>query len=330
MNPVTRTDRLVGVAAVGVALVLALLTGPASIAAAPGKISATLAPDGSGQLIANTEGGPAGVTWTWQACAEDGNGCSAFGNGQSSGTAGAKAGTVFEATASNSATAKSPVWDGTVAAVSPPSVSGALRANSLVTPRLAAWTGGWIGDFDRTQLAACKGVAGTDCTTLTNPDYPQGCPKGAAVIDPAFAGRYLRVADEREGVDAVFPASAISSPYGGGVWSAGPTTAVAVVGRIASATGPRATRCGPPPLGPTGTLSRRGIATVNCPAACKISLHARHGSRQIRLTRRLAKAGTLNIALGHMASKRLGAGPLILAVYVNGSRVTSRIIHARF
>lgn len=142
----------------------------------------------------------------------------------------------------------SPVWRGSLRAVEPPSVLGRIRANELVTPDLARWKGGWVGDFDQTQLAACKTPRGEGCITITHPKYVQGCRNGATVLDPVFTGRYLRVADLRLGPGTSFTAEAVGSPYQGKIWRRDHQTAVAIVGRIGSATGPRMDQCGPPPL----------------------------------------------------------------------------------
>lgn len=45
------------------------------------------------------------------------------------------------------------------------------------------------------QLAACKDASGGDCVTLTDQHYSGGRSHEAAVIDRAFTGYYLRVAD---------------------------------------------------------------------------------------------------------------------------------------
>lgn len=65
------------------------------------------------------------------------------------------------------------------------------------------WRGGWAGDAHFTQLAACANAQGTACTTLTDMHYPSRCANGAAVLDPAFTGDYLRVADQLVGPNPV-------------------------------------------------------------------------------------------------------------------------------
>jgi hypothetical protein len=213
---------------------------------ATGVMFESLNRDGSGQLIANASRNPPTLTWTWQMCAADGTGCRPFGAGKSISTAGAESGIIFRAIASSGEALMSRVWHGNVIARSRPGVRGQLRVNALVTPVLGNWSGGWDGDHDESQLAACAHANGTHCITLTDEQYPGGCPNGAAVISPAFLGWYLRVADQRLTAGTAFAASAISSPYGGRIWFPGPTVSVAIVGRIKPAQGPRAARCGPP------------------------------------------------------------------------------------
>jgi hypothetical protein len=144
--------------------------------------------------------------------------------------------------------AVSPLWSGKPAPSTPPSIKGPIRANELVTPISSRWRGGWRGDRDRTQLAACRSPRGRHCTTLTHTNYPEACPRGAAVLDPQFTGQYLRVANHRLGPDTGMLAYAVGSPYGHEIWRRDATTSVAIVGRIAKAVGPRRNSCGAPPL----------------------------------------------------------------------------------
>jgi hypothetical protein len=232
----------------GLALVVTLLVVDSAGASESASVQAVLNRDGTGQMLANGQTDVAGGTWSWQICLTEGLDCTPFAAGQSVTTGGAAPPAVFQAQASDGPVGRSPVWRGNVSAATLPSVSGAIRANALVTPVDATWIGGWDGDFDRTQLAACVNADGTDCTSLTDRSYLPGCPHEAAVIDPAFTGRYLRIADERNGRDIVFPSPAVSSPYGSLIWTQAPTISVAVLGRIAAANGPREAACGPPPL----------------------------------------------------------------------------------
>jgi hypothetical protein len=268
--------------------------------------------------------GPAGQTWSWQACAQDGSGCTPFASGQKITTAGAKPSSSFLATGNDGSMARSPLWHGNVSAAALPGVSGSVRANALVTPVAGTWTGGWDGDFDQVQLAACTTSQGTNCTALTDPHY-RGCAHEAAVIDVAFTGSYLRVADQRLGVNTAFPEYALSSPYGRQVWAPGQTTSVAVVGRIAPATGARASGCGPPPL-LSATLSGQGVARVHCGVACTVVLRARRPSYRVRLERTLPAPGSATVHLPMAALRRLGRGPASFSVEVDGTLFATRTV----
>jgi hypothetical protein len=299
------------------------------------SIQAILSAYGTGEMIANSQTNPSGETWSWQTCKTDGTGCTAFPNGlangqtahngQIAGTVGAPSETVFKAVASDGPVATSPVWHGNVTPGAPPSVVGALRANALVTPVAGTWSGGWDGDFDQFQLAACVQPNGTNCITLTDPRAPGGCPKEAAVIDPFFAGRYLRVADQRWGVNTYFAVQALGSPYEGTAWLAGPSTSVAVVGQIAPATGPREASCGPgPPF--SATISRTGVATVRCALLCTLTLRAVHGRRTASthattLTRPLRPK---MLRLPSRARLRLGKGPAVFTVLLASHTLLAR------
>ena len=211
-------------------------------------VSTSLKANGSGLLIANSQTNPGGETWAWQACSSDLSSCIAFGKGRTINTSGAQPNTRFRATSSYGATAISALWRGSLRPLKPPTVTGTLRGNMRVTPGPSQWRGGWTDDYDVFQLAACKSPMGLHCTTLTDLHYPDGCPHGAAVLDPQFTGSYLRVADQRIGAGTAFRDFAVPTPYGGKIWGADRMTSVAIVGRIAKATGPRTIKCGPPPL----------------------------------------------------------------------------------
>lgn len=199
-------------------------------------------------MIANARTNPDDQTWSWEACSRGLSACDPFAKGRYVSTAGAPPHTVFRATSNYGAVLISPLWRGRVTSVHPPKARGPLRANELVTPVPGKWKGGWLGGKDWTQLSACKTLQGHGCTTLTDLHYPEACPKGAAVLDPVFTGQYLRVADMRLGPRPAMLAYAVGSPYGHEVWKRTQQTAVAIVGKILPASGPRTDICGAPPL----------------------------------------------------------------------------------
>jgi hypothetical protein len=199
--------------------------------------------NGSGSLFVNT----AGRRWSWEMCAQDLLRCAPFKDGRRITTAGAQPNSVFRVSGGNGV-GLSPLWKGRVKSLAPPSARGTVRANELVTPIAGKWRGGWKGDFDQLQLAACATPDGRHCTTLTHSHYPAGCQDEGAVLDPIFAGRYLRVANRRAGPGTAERADAVTSPYGHEVWRRNRVTSIAIVGRIEEASGPRTSQCGPPPL----------------------------------------------------------------------------------
>ncbi len=318
--------------AVALALGVGTLGSPPSAAAESATISAHLNADGSGSLIVN----PTSQGWSWEACVPDLSKCTQFATGQIITTVGAEANTVFRASAGGT-TALSPVWHGNVTSLTPPSVSGVVRANELVTPIPGQWGGGWEGDLSFTQLSACASPEGIDCTTLTDRTYseehPEACPNGSAVLDPAFTGEYLRVADLQVGPRPVSAGVGTSSPYRHEVWAANPLTAVAIVGRIAPAVGPRTAKCGPPAL-VKASISKKGVATVRCGLGCRVVLIAKRGRHSARLARNLRPFPFMaprnypipKLSLSPQSLMRLGSGRARMIVMVDGRRATRRTV----
>lgn len=302
---------------------------PASGAAAEVKMQALLNPDGSGRLFVNDSG----EGWLWEACSPDQSTCRPFSAGRDISTTGASAETVFRVSNGGSP-GLSPFWHGNVALLSPPSVTGAIRANELVTPVAGKWSGGWEGEKGNFQLAACTSPVGGRCTTLTHSHYVPACPGESAVLDPVFAGQYLRVAERRVGAGPHFVlAYAVGSPYGHEVWGQDQRTAVTFFGPIEPATQRRSAKCGPPPL-VEASISKRGVATVRCGLGCRAALVARQGKRRARVTRKLAPLlGTLpkgvippQLRLKKQHWTRFEPGRVRAVVEVNGRVVASRSI----
>ncbi|HEX5990554.1 MAG TPA: hypothetical protein VFY75_10125 [Solirubrobacterales bacterium] len=307
-----------------------------SPAAESADIQPVLDPDGSGRMVVNSQTNPSGETWSWDSCSPDLEKCAPFANGRIVGTAGAPAPTVFRAVSNLGATALSPRWNGNVSPASPPRVAGEVRANELVVPVPGQWNGGWEGDVDWTQLAACEAPRDEGCTTLTHRHYIGGCRNGAAVIDPRFTGMYLRVAARRVPAHTPEPAYAVGSPYTPDIWPAGPTVAVAFAGRIQAETGPPASGCGPAPL-VEASISRRGVATVRCGLDCRAVLVARQGRRRAQVARRLTAlpevspddAALPRLRLSREQLKRFADGKVRFVVRVYGRPYASRTVRFR-
>jgi hypothetical protein len=304
----------------------AMLAVPSGAAAVGASIQETLTSDGEGLMNVNSGTNPPGETWSWEVC-DDAYVCTPFGSGRQLTTAGAAAEVRFEATSSLLASGFSRVWHGAVTSLGPPSVTGAVRANELVTPVPGQWAGGWEGDYDDYQLAACTDAAGADCVTLTDLHYTRGCPGGGAVIDPVFVGRHLRVADKRFGAESVFPAYAVESPYGGQTWLQRAETSVAMVGQIAAPAGRRTNQCGAPPLTKrAASITRRGYGFVRCGLGCRAVLVARTGSKRARVAADVhASFGSRRLRLrqGALADWQ---GAVTFVVKLDGKRAARRTL----
>lgn len=308
----------------------------AALAAESAEIQPVLAPNGSGRMVVNSQTNPDDETWAWESCTLDLKTCTPFARGRIVETTDAPVPAIFRATSTRGAVALSPQWNGTVAAVSPPSVAGTVQANELVVPVPGEWRGGWAGDVDWTQLAACKGAADEGCTTLTHRHYIGGCRNGAAVIDPMFTGMYLRVATWRMPAHTPELMYAVGSPYTPDIWHRGATVSVAIVGRIQAAAGAPASGCGPSPL-VEASISSRGVATVRCGLGCRATLVARQGKRKARVFRELAPVPEVprkgmalpRLRLRAQQMKRFEAGPVRMFVKVYGRGVASRTVHLK-
>ncbi len=305
-----------------------LLAAKPAAAADSLRMQALLNPDGTGFLGVNNPSDP----MTWEACSSILADCMPFGSGGTLNTENAKPETVFRVTGGNGSTGLSPIWHGNVVSLSPPSVKGVVRANELVTPTPGQWQGDWEGGGDFLQLAACRRRDGTRCTTLIDDHYPGSCRNSAAVIDPAFIGDFLRVADQRRGAGPHYTLRyASGSPYAarGGVWEASPVTSVAVMGRIAAATRPRTERCGFPPLNRV-SISKKGVAKVQCGLGCRAVLIAKRGRRRAHVVRRAASWRTyrhpMTLRLSRRSMVRLGQGRARMIVKIDGRRVARRTV----
>lgn len=307
-----------------------------SVNAAEVSMQALLNDDGSGRLFANT----GGDSMPWESCSPDLTDCVPFGSGREITTAGAPPDRVFRVGIGGSA-GRSPLWRGNVASLGPPSVRGAIRANELVTPIPGQWSGGWEGEPDFMQLSACPTASGENCVTLTHSHFPGRCAEESAVLDPAFVGDYLRVADLRAGAGPHYMLMyAVGSPFGLDLWVPGPRLSAAIVGRIAPATGPRTATCGPPPLN-SASISKTGVATVECGLGCRAELIARYGRLKARGMRKLARERALPLRLGERPiplrgptklklpgwmSVGTGEGSVHLTVRIDGKPVARRSV----
>ncbi len=317
------------------AFALALISAMAveSSVAKAGSFQTLLNVDGSGRIFVNN-----GSTPTWMICAPSRSNCSPFATGDDISTNGAPPNVVFRAEthALEEPEWVTPTWFGNVTSVGPPSVSGRIKANELVTPVPGRWWGGWSTDGDAMQLAACENPSGDGCVTLTERTYPASCPNEAVVIDPTFVGWYLRVADQRLPADTAFTFEAATTPYGGEVWPQSVTVSTTIVGRIGPPAQRRTAQCGPPPL-IRAAISASALAHVKCGLGCKATLIAKRGGRAVRRSRNLrpfplASARGVpvpKLALPSKALSSLGPGRARVVLQVNGKRVARRTVVLR-
>lgn len=264
-----------------VAILLVLAGWDASVAGAVGRFpfQVLLNQDGSGRIFMNDRRTP-----SWEVCKPGLTECRPFATGNFN-TGGAPAGSVFWA----GGDLMTPLWKGNLRSVAPPSVRGRVRANEIVTPVAGGWEGGWESDYDDLSLSICKTASGERCLQV-NHEGPRdrSCgPDEAALLDPAFAGRYLRVVDQRYGEGTVFSGVGHPSYYPLKI-DPGPTISTAVVGKIAPSNAPPQRKCGPPPLF-SASIATDGAAKVSCSLiACRAMLVVRCSAGGAKATRRLS------------------------------------------
>lgn len=279
-----------------------------------------LSPDGNGQIFMNDGSIP-----SWEACRADLTHCSPFASGNFS-TAGAPADTVFRA-----GKLLTPLWKGRLRSTGPPTVSGEVRGNELVTPIAGSWTGGWESDNDSLSLSICKTAASSRCLEINHEGPGSICgPDETTLLDPAFAGRYLRVVDRRYG-EGTISAGVGHPPYYPLEIAPATTVSVAIVGRIAPATGPPVANCGPSPLF-DASIASDGSARVDCTLlGCRAVLSARCGKRIVRTGRHVSPTDYLDarstiVRLRPSAIERLDGCRARVTVRVNGRTLARRTV----
>lgn len=305
-----------------VAILLVLVGLEASGAGALGRypFQVLLNQDGSGRIFMNN-----GRTPSWGVCKPGPTECRPFATGNFT-TDGAPANSVFWA----GEDLITPLWKGNLRSVAPPSVRGEVRANEIVTPVAGQWAGGWETDFDELSLSICKTAAGERCLQI-NHEEPRGrsCRAGeAALLDPAFTGRYLRVVDQRYGEGTVF-AGVGHPPYYPLRINPAPTVSMAVVGKIGRAQGPPTRACGPPPLF-SASIAADGSAKVSCTlVVCRAVLTARCSAAGAKASRRLSPSNyydteTTTLRLSPAAIERLEGCRARARVRLNGGLFAQR------
>jgi hypothetical protein len=314
-----------GVVCLAAAMIVALgSSAPATHAVGRYPFQVLLNSDGSGRIFMNS-----GATPSWKACKPDLSECAPFASGGEFNTGGATPNTVFW----GGENILTPVWKGRLQSVSPPSVQGAIRGNEVVTPIAGSWLGGWEDDYDELTVSVCKTADGTGCFTIEYEGHEEECgARGAVMIDPAFAGRYLRVIDHRYGSGTIFAGVGHPTYYRSEKVPDAATVSVAVLGKIAKASGPPSVDCGPPPL-IDASISDNGTADVTCGiVGCHFVVIARSGKQVIRLARKIRPVqamrgrGTAMLSLPSSAIKRLEGRRVQITVKINGKKAAGRTL----
>ena len=285
--------------------------------------------DGTGLLIAN----PSGHDVTWERCTDV---CTPYDDGDADRNfmtvADDPVGSVFKATQDGTTVASEP-WRGRLVVQTPPSLEGDLRVGGFVRPLAGAWSGGWGREADWLQLQACTTPEGARCKVIVDEIKFGSCQPGGGRLLPArYKGYWLRGADRRIDRRQPFTLEGYSWPEGVGPNQGAPGVAVATVGRVGPGAAP-ATDCGadsftPPQATIRATITRVAgrrmvTTTVRCPAACRVELRARQGSREVTVTRDLSK-GSTDVALPLAAARRLRPGRIGVRVRVNGRVLAER------
>lgn len=229
------------------------------------------------------------------------------------------AGTVFQASATyqrHTYVARSPSWQGTVHATSPPHVIGSPRYHAAVTPAGATWTGGWGGEFDFLSVEACRTRAATHCVNVSAPKG-YGFSSRPGVIAAWSTGWYLFAFDQRLAKDSVFAEPGYSDAAAIPPVHAGPTIArSAPVGPITGPAPPRTQ------ILRTATVSggRVLVARIGCSVPCHVFVQVNddrtgsdarvtlRGSALVGVLRKQLEPGPLNVTLN------VDTGP-----YINGT-----------
>ena len=123
--------------------------------------------------------------------------------------------------------ARTGVWQGTVHAVSPPTLTGSARFHAAVVPHRAIWTGGWAGlpqpetagvaggppNVDELNVEACRTPTGRHCVNLTRQGRTTAFSRRPPVIDNWVTGWYLFAFDQRIAAPELIAEPGYGTPY---------------------------------------------------------------------------------------------------------------------
>lgn len=284
---------------------------PAGAVPADGvSIQAVFDNSGDPIVVANFVPNGALATPSWEICSAGGVGaCAPAPSTEGELQAGPEPpGTRFVATATylGQAYSAAVTWQGTVQAVSPPTLVGPRRVGQIVTPEAGHWSGGWGDDVDQLGVEACRTPSGGECKMLGGGEL--GCPDDSSRtrLSDWFSGWYLFALDARLAADNACGGTGYSYNADLPVWPPRPTVSRSgLLGRVA----------GPPP--PTVRILRRElgggrrltVASVDCRVRCpvEVAVFGRGvgvddrlslvGRRRVRIRRGPLRPGEVTITL---------------------------------
>lgn len=275
-----------------------------------------LGADGNPSLIANFQPDGSLATPSWAICAPTVPGCVPTGVTNQVFRPGPEpAGTAFQAYAvyrGTTYTATSDPWQGTVAATTPPTLTGVPRVGAVVTPHAGSWTGGWGGEFDLARVEACRTRDGRSCTTISYPHAFRD--RNAARLDARWSGDWLFALDQRYARDTFWAEPGYAWPFGIPPLAVGPT--VSRSAPLGPVTGPRLRLRDRPLLLRDGRLL---VGRATCARACEVGLrviaaggHAHRAELRVHGTRSLTvPASDLGFEHGARIRVRIGTTPIV-------------------
>jgi hypothetical protein len=233
------SSRIAGTLGVIGALVLpaavSAATPPDPIPTAGLAIAAFEDDDGNPSLWSVLDGESTSVHWS--TCPADGSSCIPLTSPMDALLPGqTPAGTTFKASftrTGKTSTVRTPPWQGTVAATTPPTLEGTPVVGATVVPHAGGWSGGWGTDFDGLQVVACPTQVATDCELIAAQGLlPIGNALGSATLDERYVGWYLFAFDAR--TTAAAASSTLLPPTPGSPsWGTGALSATATVSQSA-------------------------------------------------------------------------------------------------
>lgn len=215
------------------------------------------------------------------------------------------AGTTFELTRTvdgRTTVSRSPVWQGQVAQLTPPSITGSAVPGGTVTATVGTWSGGWPTDRSELELRACPKPSPLtkrdeeDCVAMNEraADRPGSV---SITLGAAYTGRYVGAVEAREDA-ARFEPSFDFGPFDPAFASGSPSLSTArfiaaspLVGPI-----PAPTAAQEPTMRWAKRLTRRKgkltLGTMTCPIRCGFTVSVVGLKRGGVITTQVSGSGT--------------------------------------